>query len=115
MRLFLLPVLASFLLGMRWMVITAPCRRQRRADLGGGGGSGRLGSVLVVLGYCVGRAEDRGAYLRAPAFGERSHVHGVVAEQREQFGGVLLCARVVAGDREGGSEDVGDVVYDVLV
>src|SRR3984885_4541039 len=41
--------------------------------------------------------------VRTPAFGERSHVHGVVAEQREQFGGVLLCARVVAGDRQGGA------------
>jgi hypothetical protein len=42
---------------------SAPCRRQCRADFGGGGGSGRLGPVLVVLGHNVGRAEDRSTHL----------------------------------------------------
>ena len=40
---------------------SAPGRCQCRADLGGSGGSGRLGPVLVVFGHRVGCAEDRGA------------------------------------------------------
>ena len=78
------------------------------------GAAGAVGGYAVELARAEGgssRRAGRGRRVRsdrgiAQAKARRSwlsaHVHGVVPEQREQLGGVLLRARVVAGDRQGG-------------